>query len=409
MLYSEKLQDRGWRDVHIDRIGKLLWCHAIRAEEMYGLSICTENLEYSVHIADDIRRHSSLDNYSCELYERAILRHKAQKHNSKGLEKTFAVRESIRNFLEDYEQVNGPISEYGAGRQLYRFNVADAVIPYYFNELPFKSCKLLLKSLSDNPQPYIQHALSFGVAVGRVKRKIFPASIANDLTRFFNRQGIDVRIPRSLLCAKSIALIDDLGNVEKFTKGTTCKILSEDNTTEWIMEISTILIVGPADGYYYTFVNGPYYIPTIDGRNNVITHQWTKTVQLISRDYVLDSVQPANRIKRKVMLYPEPSNLHHPRFSLCIDFKNPNLTSDVDVPIYPKVLETIRILGPGNQLWHAKVVSVDVDSRKATVQWYDHATRPGLWALTRNEDVISFLSIVGLCTVNRVVGGYQIH
>jgi hypothetical protein len=67
MLYSTQLQATGWENHHIERLEKLLWSHAIRAEEFYGLNICTENLEYSVHVAEDIKRHSSMDNYSCEL------------------------------------------------------------------------------------------------------------------------------------------------------------------------------------------------------------------------------------------------------------------------------------------------------------------------------------------------------
>ena len=102
MLYSTKLQTSGWENQHVERLEKLLWSHAIKAEECYGLPMCTENLEYSVHVAQDIKRHSSMDNYSCELYERAILRHKAQKHNAKGLEKTYATRECLGNFLDDY-------------------------------------------------------------------------------------------------------------------------------------------------------------------------------------------------------------------------------------------------------------------------------------------------------------------
>jgi hypothetical protein len=87
MLYSKELQTTGWSEENISRLNNLLWKHATKAEEYYGLGFCTENLEYSVHAASDIRRHSSLDNYSCELYERAIRIHKQQKHNSKGLEK----------------------------------------------------------------------------------------------------------------------------------------------------------------------------------------------------------------------------------------------------------------------------------------------------------------------------------
>ena len=80
MLYNTQLQFTGWQNEHIKRLKKLLCpAHAIRGEECYGLEMCTENLEYSLHVAEDIRRHSSMDNYSCELYERAILRQKGTK------------------------------------------------------------------------------------------------------------------------------------------------------------------------------------------------------------------------------------------------------------------------------------------------------------------------------------------
>ncbi len=86
MLHSIQLQAAGWQNHHIAWLEKLLWSRAIRAEEFYGLQMCTENLEYSVHVAEDIRCHSNRDNYSCELYEQAILRHKGQKHNAKGID-----------------------------------------------------------------------------------------------------------------------------------------------------------------------------------------------------------------------------------------------------------------------------------------------------------------------------------
>jgi len=46
----------------------LLWQHAVMYEGLYGLSACTENVEYSLHMPDDIVRHSTLDNYWCYLY-----------------------------------------------------------------------------------------------------------------------------------------------------------------------------------------------------------------------------------------------------------------------------------------------------------------------------------------------------
>ena len=92
------------------------------------------------------------------------------------------------------------------------------------------------------------------------------------------------------------------------------------------MRISQVFQVGPVQEKYFTFVNGTYFIPTFDN-GNVIYHPWTETKQLIPREYIRDSVQPASKIMRKVILYPDPSNLDDPQFYLCIDFKKQSSSS----------------------------------------------------------------------------------
>ena len=42
---------------------KLLWKHAIQFENQYDLFACMENLEHSLHITEDVKQHSLLDNY----------------------------------------------------------------------------------------------------------------------------------------------------------------------------------------------------------------------------------------------------------------------------------------------------------------------------------------------------------
>lgn len=408
MLYSSKLQANGWNNEHIERLEKLLWYHAIRAEEYYGLGICTENLEYSVHAAQDIRRHSSMDNYSCELYERAILRHKGQKHNAKGLEKTFATRENMRNFLDDYQGINGPLSQYDLNKNKYNFDLA-AETPICFHESSISAAKALFHDvqLMSNPAPSLQHAISYGVAIGLIKKKLFENTIITDVRRFFTRNGINAQgVPNILLSLKSIALKDEVGDIERFTKGTTCKIAS-DNGQEWIMEITEVFQVGPVDDHFYTFVNGPYFIPTYTN-GNIVYHEWTQTEQLISRNYTRDSIQPTCKIKRKVILYPDPSDLDDPQFYLCIDFKNPELVKEVNVPVYPKVAETVSVLGTANDTWFGMVRGVDQEVRKARLQWYKETRRQGVWTLTDQEDEIYFRSIIKVCIVTRVFGGYNI-
>ena len=413
MLYSEDLQISGWKEQHIARLEKLLWSHAIRAEEFYGLAICTENLEYSVHVALDIRRHSSMDNYSCELYERAILRHKAQKHNAKGLEKTFAERESLRNFLDDYKEKKGPLSQYGIGNQKYMSNfiTEGAVRPLMLQESSFTAARALIHDIKKvaNPSQALQHALSFGVVVGQMKRCAYPEAVIADIRRYFRRHNInfDEEFPNLTMCIKTLALQDELGNIKKFVVGTLCKIASQDGDVEWIVQISDIVHVGPINGNYFIFINGKYFIPTLEN-GSVIQHPWTQTAQLIARDYVRDSVQPSCQVKRKVILYLEPSNLHDPAFHLCIDFEKPELAKDVSVPIYPNDGDTVQILGVNNVMWYGIVRQVNSVVRKFTVQWYAETRRAGVWTLANQHDDVDFRSILKLCHVNRVFGGIRI-
>ena len=54
-------------------------------------------------MTSDIYRHSSPDNYSCDLYEQAIQTIKCQKHNSRSIEPTYVEREAIKEIIQCYE------------------------------------------------------------------------------------------------------------------------------------------------------------------------------------------------------------------------------------------------------------------------------------------------------------------
>jgi hypothetical protein len=152
-----------------------------------------------------------MDNYFCELFERAILRHKAQKHNAKSLEKTFATRENVWSFLDDSQEKHGDISRYGADKRKYNFDLQeyDQLQPIHLQESSFEAGKTLLHDLGQivNSSPTIEHCMAFGVIVGSTEKKIFPEYIVNDLRRYFNRGQIPVKLAKlkdlhKELCAK---------------------------------------------------------------------------------------------------------------------------------------------------------------------------------------------------------------
>ena len=81
---------------------RILWKHAILYEELYGLAACTENVEYSLHMPEDVQQHSIPDNYWCFMYERLMHYYKRLTTNMKALCKTFADPASQVHFIDTY-------------------------------------------------------------------------------------------------------------------------------------------------------------------------------------------------------------------------------------------------------------------------------------------------------------------
>ena len=75
-------------------------CWMIWFEESFGIEYCTENLEYSLHLASDIYRHSSPDNYWC-----FVQFYMLETTNQKTLCRTFADCASQLRFISSFQQL----------------------------------------------------------------------------------------------------------------------------------------------------------------------------------------------------------------------------------------------------------------------------------------------------------------
>lgn len=84
----------------IETFRKLCWRYCILVEETYGISECLITLHSLTHLPEDITRFSSPDNFWCFQFERAVGRYVKQSSNNKGIEKSFAQRESQREFIK---------------------------------------------------------------------------------------------------------------------------------------------------------------------------------------------------------------------------------------------------------------------------------------------------------------------
>ena len=90
----------------IENFRRLCWRYCILVEEAYGDSECVITLHSLPPVPEDIMRFGSPDNYWCFQYERAVGRYVKQTSNKKGVEKTFARKESQREFIKVWSQQN---------------------------------------------------------------------------------------------------------------------------------------------------------------------------------------------------------------------------------------------------------------------------------------------------------------
>lgn len=74
-----------------------------------------------------------------------------------------------------------------------------------------------------------------------------------------------------------------------------------------------------------------------------VVHSWTDTVQPLPRDFTSDSVVAVTRIKRRIMIYPEPSNVDDPGYYLAIDYQNQETCEDIVVPVYPESGDAVEV------------------------------------------------------------------
>lgn len=96
----------GWTEEMIESFRRLSWRYCILYGEHYGAGARVINLHNLTHLPDDIQRFSAPDNFWCFEFERAVKRYVKQSRNRKHIEKSFACRESQREFLKFQQDLN---------------------------------------------------------------------------------------------------------------------------------------------------------------------------------------------------------------------------------------------------------------------------------------------------------------
>ena len=86
-----------WTDDDTELITRLIKRHNIITEESEGIKSCVVTLHNLLHLPEDIANFSSLDNYWCYSFEKAVKKYVERSSNCKNLESTFAKAECRRN------------------------------------------------------------------------------------------------------------------------------------------------------------------------------------------------------------------------------------------------------------------------------------------------------------------------
>ena len=311
----------------------LLWKHHIDYEYLYGLRACTENVEYSLHIPEDIKRHSTPDNYWCYMYERQVKFYKQQTTNMKSLCKTFSDRAAQLHFVQSYLQAKGSEQE---SANLDIANLSQK--PVLLQSKSLKVAVQMKEFISQHDlSPDLAACYESGIMLGAPQFVVLSSRQLQDIRHWISVLNPGKEIPENLPCtANSYPRILKVLEYDFSTVFRTKEyvLLSDyDQPKEWLMQISDFLVYGPLFERYYQFVDGTYFVAKTV-RGEVVMDEWTNQPWMVRRQFERLRVQPMKLLCRKVMVYPD---IHNSRQYLTIDPDGPVEIKEIAIPVYPKV------------------------------------------------------------------------
>ena len=350
LVFCSELRIQGRTSEHVAQ--HLLWRHHILFEDLYGMGSCTENVESSLHMVEDIYRHSSLDNYWCYLYERLVKYYKNQTTNKKNMCKTFSDRASQLHFIETYLHTHSDPLE----STVERFQMVDIEKePIFLRAKSAKDAADLKEYLASKELPEkVEAAYKSGIIIGTPKLFHLESRQLADIKYWLStaRRNLDCDLPPIAYSCTHVMKSNDDHLATIFRTGEHIIISDSTLPQEWAMKIHQFIIYGPIFGSYHLFVDGLYYAAKAS-HGNTIMDKWTKQPFMIQRHYSRLRVQPLHLVRRKVIVYKTSPNDH-----LITDLDQPVVVSDVHVPYYPKDGEVVKVCYHGTtQLLFVSTVS----------------------------------------------------
>lgn len=295
---------------------------------MHGLAACTENVEYSLHMAEDVRRHSTLDNYWCYLYERLVKFYKHQTTNMKAMCKTFSDRAHQLHFVQAYLEVHG---EYNTANEEYKLEeLKQEPVLLCAKTIPQAiALKEYLAEVLDLPDD-LKRSYQNGILIGTPRQIVLNQRQMNDVIYWLSQRSefdlVPEELPDVAYSYPRVLKVDDLHQATVYRLDEHIALRDMEVTSqEWVMQIRQLFVYGPINKKYYSFVDGNYY-KAKSRQGEIVTDPWTGQPMMVPQNYQCLCVQPMEQIDRKLMLYPKPCP-NNPQYYLVID---PNPSIDLD-------------------------------------------------------------------------------
>ena len=383
----------GWTSEHEVLLKQLLWRHAVLYENYYGTSACSENVEYSLHLTEDIVRHSTPDNYWCFLFERMVSIHKQQTTNMKQLCKTLANRCAQLQFVNTYLETH----ETPSSLPKMSFDLEEiARKPVMLHARSIENALALKEFLSTHVQnlpTVVQQHYDSGIVLGSSHEVVLSNRQVRDVQVWLERdQALQntPQLPTVSQSFKRILKMDHTDYAVTYRTGEHVVLRDAQNENlEWVMKVTQFILYGPINDRYYMFVDGTYYAAKSAGRR-IEYDEWTLQPKMIPKEYHSLVLQPTKFIKRKVMMYPSPSQ---PSCYLTIDPDRPVDTGPSAVPWYPLPGEIVEI----EAITATKLVLVEtVDDKNKAITGHPlkkNRGPPAYWVAQSNQIVVHFTSI----------------
>lgn len=390
LVFSKSLRVQGWCEEHRTYFKQLLWSHAILYEELYGIGACSENVEYSLHMPEDVDRHSTMDNYWCYLYERQVKYYKQQTSNMKSLCKTFADRASQLHFVTTFQ------ATHPSALQECTFNLEQiSQQPVFLSASSFEAAinlKEYLTSCEPLP-PDVKRSLSSGIMLGKPSYKQLTEHEINDIRFWLREFELDQDLPNVCQTYARVVKNTDYDIATVYRTGEYVVVRdAQTEEKEWLVQLTDIIVYGPIGNLFHYYLNGTYYSAKTS-RGAIEYDTWTGEPKMIRREYRRLCLTPLHFIDRKVMVY----KLDNESSCLMIDMDGPVVCRTVGIPYYPNPGEVVKVKTNG----HLLVETVN----NQTVQGHElrrvNGTNPR-WIVTRQCTEVALRNIV--CVVPHHVG-----